>query len=64
MAQASTLLVLEVVVQPDVAGRVVLGDRAAVGADELRNPAFGVVGAGDVEVTGPDRAAVDAAGLG
>ena len=30
-------LVLDVVVQPDVAGRVVLGDRAAVGADELRN---------------------------
>ena len=29
-------LVLHVVVQPDVSGRVVLGDRSAIGANELR----------------------------
>src|SRR5829696_1452383 len=54
------VLVLHVVVQPDVSGSVVLEDRSAIGADELRNVALGHVGAGDGQEASPDRAAVDA----
>src|SRR5215210_3272841 len=54
-------LVLHVVVQPDVSGCILFVDRTAVGADKLRNAALGHVGAGDGQVAGPNRAAMDAA---
>jgi len=55
------LLVLEVVVQPDVTGRGVLGNRATVGPDELRQTALGVISARHRQVAGPNRATVDPA---
>src|SRR5918995_2627370 len=56
-----TPLVLHVVVEPDVSGRIVLGDRSAISTDKLRHTALGHVGAGDRQIAGPDGAAVDAA---
>src|SRR5215207_4220831 len=58
--QDQRFLVLEVVVQPDVTRGVVGCDRATVGADEFGDSIRGVVGAGRVQVSGPDRSTVDA----